>query len=296
MKEKIVRVGSRESKLAVAQTQLVVDAMARACPEYRFVIVTMKTTGDRILDRTLDKIGGKGLFVKELDRALRQGEIDLSVHSLKDVPMQTPEDLPLGAFVARGDPRDCLVLPQGQTEKQPGAAFGCSSLRRRLQLEKLYPGQPVKPVRGNILRRLEKLDAGEYGALVLACAGLQRAGLAGRMSRVFSTEELLPAAGQGTLVVQHRKGEDYPFLAAVDDLWTRAVSLAERQYVRVLDGGCSSPVAAYGETDGQEIRLRGLYYDPADGSWSLGETTGSFQEPEGLGEQLAGELRQRHRT
>lgn len=296
MKERIIRVGSRESKLAVAQTQLVVDAMARACPEYRFVIVTMKTTGDRILDRTLDKIGGKGLFVKELDRALRQGEIDLSVHSLKDVPMQTPEDLPLGAFVSRGDPRDCLVLPQSVSQKQPGTALGCSSLRRRLQLERLFPQDTVQPVRGNILSRLQKLDDGEYGALVLACAGLQRVGLSGRISRIFSTEELLPAAGQGTLVVQHRKGEDYPFLAAVDDLETRAVSLAERQFARVLDGGCSSPVAAYGQTDGRQIRLRGLYYDPADGSWSLGERTGLIQAPEELGEALACHLRQQHRT
>ena len=172
-------VGSRGSRLAVIQSELVMKAIAAAHPEIELSLLTMKTTGDRILDRPLDKIGGKGLFVKELDAALREGRTDLTVHSCKDLPADLPADLPLAAFTRREDPRDALVLPLGAPELR--GPIGCSSLRRRLQLEALFPGVETVPVRGNVITRLEKLDRGEFGALVLAAAGLKRLGLEERI-------------------------------------------------------------------------------------------------------------------
>ena len=170
--KKTIIVGSRESALAVVQSTMLVDYLRRALPEADISLLTMKTTGDKILDRTLDEVGGKGLFVKELDQALRDRRADLTVHSLKDVPMELPEDLPLLCFSKREDPRDALVLPEGQTELAPGAPIGTSSLRRSLQVKALYPDHDTLPVRGNVQTRLRKLDEGQYGALVLAAAGL----------------------------------------------------------------------------------------------------------------------------
>ncbi|RGX55974.1 MULTISPECIES: hydroxymethylbilane synthase [Anaerotruncus] len=283
MKRKI-RVGSRESRLAVIQSQLVIQAIEENYPEITCELITMKTTGDKILDRTLDKIGGKGLFVKELERALRGGVIDLSVHSLKDMPMQIPEDLPLAAFSRRADPRDVLVLPHGGENAGP---IGCSSPRRQLQLARLFPGSPVKSVRGNVLTRLAKLDGGEYGALVLAAAGLDRLGLGKRISRCFSTDEMIPAAGQGILAVQCRAGEDVGFLDAVGDAASRYAALAERAFVRALDGGCSSPVAAYAEISGRELRLTGLYCEADGENYRTGKLSGAVEQAEHLGETLA---------
>jgi hydroxymethylbilane synthase len=169
-------VGSRESLLAVAQSMTLVDYLRRALPNVEVTLMTMKTTGDRIQDRTLDKVGGKGLFVKELDAALREGRADLSVHSLKDVPMQTPEDLPLVGFSRREDPRDALVLPEGVRALKRGGVIGTSSLRRALQLKKLFPECGIRPVRGNLQTRLSKLDEGQFDAIVLAAAGIRLIG------------------------------------------------------------------------------------------------------------------------
>ncbi len=287
MEKRIIRVGSRESALAVAQTWLVLHQIEEAHPEITFELVTMKTTGDKILDRTLDKVGGKGLFVKELDRALRAEEVDITVHSLKDVPMEVPEDLPLLAFAKRGDPRDAVVLRQGTDSLQPGMVIGCSSARRVLQLKKLYPECTVKPVRGNIITRLAKLDAGEYDALILAAAGLDRMELSNRVSRYLEPEEMIPAAGQGILVIQGRKDGDYDFLKSADDPVARASALAERAFVRELDGGCSSPVAAFSVVSGDEITLTGLYPHPETGEGLVDKITGKMEDAEILGVRLA---------
>ena len=179
LKKRLAAAGldSRDSALAVVQSRLVMDALQAAHPDLELELVTMKTTGDKILDRTLDKVGGKGLFVKELDVALREGRVDLTVHSCKDLPMEVPEDLPLAAFPRREDPRDALVLPRDTAELDFSKPIGCASLRRRIQLLKLFPQARVEPVRGNVLTRLDKLDSGQYGALVLAAAGLKRLGL-----------------------------------------------------------------------------------------------------------------------
>lgn len=192
-------VGSRDSKLAVIQSEMVIEALRKAHPEIEVELLTMKTTGDKILDKTLDKIGGKGLFVKELDKALIDGKAHITVHSLKDMPMEVSEKLPLIAISKREDPRDVLVLPKGVDKLDPSKPIGSSSRRRQLHLEKLYPGVEIKPVRGNLQTRLRKLDEGEFSAIVLAYAGLSRLGLEDRISRIFSPEEMVPAACQGIL-------------------------------------------------------------------------------------------------
>ena len=286
-------VGSRESRLAVIQTQLAIQAIRACQPGLEVELLTMKTTGDKILDRTLDQVGGKGLFVKELDAALLAGRVDLTVHSSKDLPMETDPRLPLVAFSRRADPRDALVLPAGAKELDPAKPIGCSSLRRQLQLKALFPQMRTAPVRGNVLTRLEKLDRGEYAALVLAAAGLERLGLAGRVSRYFSVEEMVPAAGQGILAVQARADFDPACLREFNDPDSRDCLLAERAFVRALDGGCSSPVAAYATVDGEALTLTGLYVD-SHGEARRQTISGPRGKGERLGAALAQDLRREH--
>ena len=286
-----LRIGSRESRLAVVQSELVMAAIRSAHPELELDLLTMKTTGDRILDRTLDKIGGKGLFVKELEAALLEGRADLTVHSCKDLPMEENPSLPLTAFTRREDPRDALVLRPGLTVLDPSQPIGCSSLRRTLQLRVLYPGVEILPVRGNVQTRLRKLEEGQFGALVLASAGLRRLGLEDRISRYFSTEEILPAAGQGILAVQCRAEMDTAFLDCVRDRSGTLCAKAERAFVRTLDGGCSSPVAAYATLNGETITIRGLYVDEQQRLWP-GSVSGPCEEGERLASALALQLKE----
>lgn len=292
MKEREIRIGSRESELAVIQSRMVISYIREHHPELSPELVTMKTTGDKILDRTLDKVGGKGLFVKELDQALLDGRSDLSVHSLKDMPMEVPEELPLLGFSAREDARDVLVLPEHAESIDFSKPIGCSSNRRILQLQKLYPQATFAPIRGNVQTRLRKLDAGEYSATVLAAAGLKRLGLTHRISRYFSTEEMIPAAGQGVLAIQGRSGVDYSFLHGFFDETSRITSVCERAFVTELDGGCSSPIAAYAEVSGGQVKLTGLYYEEETGRHCIGTGTGSCEEAEKVGKLLARELRE----
>lgn len=290
MREKII-IGSRESALAVLQSEMVREYITEQHPGLSVEILTMKTTGDRILDRTLDKVGGKGLFVKELDLALLDGRSQLSVHSLKDMPMEVPKNLPLLAFSKREDPRDVLVLPEGVKELDPSKPIGCSSLRRTLQLKELYPDMEVKSIRGNLQTRLRKLDSGEYSALILAAAGLKRMGFTERIFRCFTPDEMIPAAGQGILAVQGIEGEDYGFLEGYCDRDAWIAGSAERAFVRYLNGGCSSPVAAYAEVEEDHLFLRGLYYNESDGTWKKGSIRGNVSDAETLGEELAENLR-----
>lgn len=279
----MIKVGSRDSRLAIVQAEEVCRALGDCA------LVTMKTTGDRILDRTLDQVGGKGLFVKELDRALADGRVDLTVHSLKDVPMEQPEGLPLVAFTKREDARDALVLPQsGVWDKSK--PIGCSSARRRVQLAELFPEIEVGPVRGNVITRLDKLDRGEYGALVLAAAGLHRLGLQARINRYFSPEEIIPAAGQGILAVQSREGELTEQVQKLDDRDARDCALAERTFVKTLGGGCFAPVAAYAETVGEYLHLRGMYVTEDERAHARGAVTGRRTEAAALGRTLALQL------
>lgn len=286
-----LRIGSRDSKLAIIQSELVMAALREAHPDMELELITMKTTGDRILDRTLEQVGGKGLFVKELDAALRAGRIDLAVHSCKDLPMDLPEDLPIAAFLPREDPRDAMVLPRGASAPDPDKPIGSASPRRRLQLQRLFPDLAVKPVRGNVLTRLQKLDGGEYGALVLAAAGLKRLGLAGRISRTFSPEELLPAAGQGILAVQCRSGMDTAFLDCLRDREAERCALAERAFVGALNGGCSSPVAAYAAADGEQITITGMYADEKERIHKA-SVSGPLSDGTALAAELAARLKE----
>ena len=284
-------IGSRESKLAVIQSEMVMDYIRRTSPQTEVSLLTMKTTGDIILDRTLDKVGGKGLFVKELDRALLDKRSDLSVHSLKDMPMEVDEQLPIVGFSKREDPRDVLVLPEGTDHQNFEKPIGCSSLRRILQLKELFPQAEFKSVRGNVLTRLRKLDEGQYSALVLAAAGLKRLGLEKRISRYFEPEEIIPSAGQGILSLQGRKGMDYHFLSGFTDETATYAALAERAFVRYLNGGCSSPVAAHARITNGSITLLGLYYNEETGEYIKGAKEGPAAEAEKLGESLAKELK-----
>ena len=286
-----LRVGSRDSTLAVIQSRLVMDALQAAHPDVRLELVTMKTTGDKILDRTLDQVGGKGLFVKELDAALRAGRVDLTVHSCKDQPMDLPEDLPLAAFLRREDPRDALVLPEGASEWDVRLPAGSASPRRRVQLREMFPEVEVRPVRGNVQTRLRKLEEGAYGGLVLAAAGLIRLGLEHRVSRYFAPEELLPAAGQGILAVQCRADMDRAVFDCLRDREAELCALAERAFVRALDGGCSSPIAAYAQVDGDAVTVSGMYVDGRDRVWK-GSASGPAGEAEALARELAMKLKE----
>jgi hydroxymethylbilane synthase len=281
--KRLIRVGSRESKLAVIQAKLVVDTIKMYHPELEFEFVTMKTSGDMILDRSLDEVGGKGLFVKELDMGLRSGQIDIAVHSLKDMPMLTPEDLPVLCY-------DALVAPKNSLGLDMSKPLGCSSARRKLQLEALYPGIRVTGIRGNVLSRLDKLDSGAFSATVLACAGLQRLGLQQRISKVFDVNEMIPAAGQGILAVQGRAGEEHNYLGCADDFEARIAAKAENAFIRRLDGGCSSPIAAFAKINGNELQLHGLYYEEESGRTARGAMTLSVDEAERLGYELAERL------
>lgn len=287
--------GSRASRLAVIQTQQVIDYIRAHHPQLAVELLTLTTTGDRILNRTLDQVGGKGLFVRELDQALREGRSDFSVHSLKDMPMETAEDLPILAYSPREDARDVLVLPAGETAFDSQKPVGCSSRRRTLQFLKLFPQARVMSVRGNVLTRLEKLDRGEYGALILAAAGLKRLGLEGRISRFFSPDEMIPAAGQGIICVQGRKGEDYAYLAGFESPKARDCALAERAFVAALNGGCSAPIAAYAQAEGTKLSLRGLYFDEAQGRMETGTIAGERAQAVHLGRELAARLKARGR-
>lgn len=287
---RILRIGSRESALARAQAELLINYIKENCPGITAELVTMKTTGDQILDRTLDQVGGKGLFVKELEQALLDGRIDVCVHSLKDVPMEVSEQLPLIGYSQREDVRDALVLPEGVRQWDKKKPVGTSSQRRAMQLHKLYPGIETRPVRGNVQTRLKKLDSGEYGALVLAAAGLKRLGLKARITRYFEPEELLPAGGQGILAVQGRAGEDYHFLNGFFDDDSRVAAEAERAFLRELDGGCSSPVAAYARVSGERLILYG-FCDTYDGSFARESASGSRTQAAQTGIGLARYMR-----
>lgn len=290
MKDKII-IGSRESRLAVIQAEMVQDYLQKTLPQKTIEILTMKTTGDKILNQALERAGGKGLFVKELDHALLEKRSDLSVHSLKDVPTELPEELPLLAFSRREDPRDALILPEGATEIDFSRPVGCSSKRRMVQFQKLYPQAKFETIRGNVQTRLKRLDSGEFSATILAAAGLKRLGLEHRISRYFEPDEMIPAAGQGILAVQGRAGEDYSWLKGYNDRGGEACAKAERAFVYGLGGSCSDPIAAHATVEGETLHLHAFYQNEATGAVYTGSRSGSVRDPEHVGHALAAEFR-----
>ena len=293
--KRVIRFGSRKSALAVAQTRILMDAVAAAHPELEVELVTMTTAGDvnmKPFSEASDKFGIKGLFTQELEEALKSGEIDVAVHSLKDVPMCANEELPIVAYSARGDARDAIVLPEGAGEIDENLPLGCSSARRRIQLAKLFPQLRVEPVRGNVNTRLRKLDEGQFSALVLAAAGLQRVGLGDRISRYFTTDEMIPAPGQGILACQGRAGESYEYLDAVRCEAAACCARAERGFSAELGGGCTAPVGAYAEIIDGELTLHGFYADEAEGIYREGRACGRPEDAEELARGLARRLRE----
>ncbi|MDD2971468.1 MAG: hydroxymethylbilane synthase [Lachnospiraceae bacterium] len=292
-----IRIGSRDSKLAVIQANLIKCEIEKNNPGMEVELVTMKTTGDLILHKNLDQIGGKGLFVKELDIALLENRVDITVHSLKDMPMIQHELLPIIGYSRREDPRDGIIFKPGSTKDWDGdwskieGIIGSSSKRRTIQLQRLLPKCTFQGIRGNVQTRLRKLEEEPYEATVLAAAGLKRLHLESRIGKLFSTDEILPAAGQGILAVQGRKGEDFTYLHKVCCEESRIIAQAERSFVRCLDGGCSSPVAAYATKTGTQLQLQGLYYEEYSEHYAIDVITGEQDEAEQLGERLANRMR-----
>lgn len=287
-----LKIGSRESVLAIAQSKIVIDIIKENCPEYDIELITMKTTGDKTLDKPLYNAGGKGLFVKELDLALLSGKVDLTVHSLKDMPIDTDERIPIAAFTKRESPYDALILPKGVSFIDFSKPIGSSSIRRIIQLKKLYPQAVFKQVRGNVPTRLDKLDKGEYSALILAEAGLIRLSLSERINRVFSEKEIIPAPGQGIIAVQKRKDDKFEFLKYINDADSEVCAKAERAFLKRLGGGCSYPAAAFARVKDSEIEITGFYgYGKAaktekiKGHYKDGEKLGAK-----LGEKFKGEI------
>jgi hydroxymethylbilane synthase len=284
-----ITVGTRKSQLALWQTNHVIDELLAAWPGLSFSLRTFSTTGDQVLDLPLPAIGGKGLFTEALENALRSGEIDIAVHSLKDLPVADPPGLTVGAVLSRADVRDVLVSREGynlQTLPQ-GAVVGTSSLRRQAQLLAARPDLDVRSIRGNVETRIRKVMEGEYDAAVLASAGVERLGLDEHEGRSLTLDEMLPAPGQGALAVQCRAGDEavLALLAAVDEDDVRNAVTAERSFLLALGGGCAVPVAAYAQAEDGGWNLRGLVADP--GGKSLVRVSGSGDDPQVLGQELA---------
>jgi hydroxymethylbilane synthase len=293
-----IRIGSRKSQLALVQTYWVQEQLQKHFPERQFEVETMSTQGDKILDVALAKIGDKGLFTKELEVGMLEESIDLAVHSLKDLPTKLPDGLVLGCVTERVNPADALVVNAQHQDKQldtlpEGAIIGTSSLRRLAQLRHYYPHLTFKDVRGNVNTRLAKLDAGEYDGIILAVAGLQRLGMGDRIHQVIPSDISLHAVGQGALGIECRANdaEVLEILKVLEDIPSRDRCLAERAFLRELEGGCQVPIGVNTQLENDVLTLTGLVAS-LDGQKLLKDSiSGSAQQAEQLGEDLAKKLR-----
>lgn len=265
-----IKIGTRSSPLALAQVKIISDAIKASWPGAEIIPVPIKTSGDRITS----PLGVKGLFTLEIEEALKRREIDIAVHSLKDLSVNIDSSLPILAYSKRADPRDVLVGTSTEI-------IGTSSLRRRFQVAKIFPDAKILPLRGNIGTRLKKLDEGQYSAIVLSAAGLERMGLVDRVSRFFTVDEIVPAAGQGILACQGREGEDYSYLECVDCEESRLCAVAERSFSRAVGAGCNVPAGAFAEVRGEALTLRGAFES------SFMKLTGKVWEAETVGKKLA---------
>ena len=288
------RIATRKSPLALWQAEHVRARLQDAHPGLTVELVTMSTKGDRVLDSPLEKIGGKGLFVKELEQGMLAGDADIAVHSMKDVPVEFPDGLGIGAILEREDPHDAFVSNRyACVDALPeGALVGTSSLRRQCQLRAVRPDLDIRDLRGNVGTRLGKLDNGDYAAIVLACAGLKRLGLADRITRSIDTGAMLPAIGQGIIGIETRLDDARvsELLAPLHDGETAVRLAAERRLNATLAGGCQAPVAGHAVLDGNELRLRGLVGWPDGSSIVRGEVSGDAVDAESLGRALAEDL------
>jgi hydroxymethylbilane synthase len=294
-----IRIGSRKSQLALVQTYWVQEHLQNAFPDRTFEVHTMSTHGDKILDVALAKIGDKGLFTKELEMGMLQGEIDFAVHSLKDLPTRLPEGLVLGCVTEREDPADALVVHANHQDKQidtlpKGAVIGTSSLRRLAQLRHHYPHLTFKDIRGNLNTRLGKLDAGEYDGIILAVAGLQRLGMGDRIHQVLPPDVSLHAVGQGALGIECRSedSEILSLLKALEHPPTAQRCYAERAFLRELEGGCQVPIGVNTSLQDDTLTLTGIVAS-LDGQTVVKDTlTGTPDQAEQLGIDLANRLKQ----
>lgn len=287
-------IATRASRLALWQAEHVRARLVELYPNCEVELLSMSTKGDRILDRSLSKIGGKGLFIKELETALLDGSADLAVHSLKDVPYDVPEPFALPVIMERGDARDAFVSNNyaSLAELPAGAVVGTSSLRRESQLRERFPHLTIEPLRGNLDTRLGKLDAGEYDAIILATAGLSRLGLGDRIRSTIEIEDSLPSAGQGALGIEiHAERDDMKaWLAPLACADSTSRALAERAVTRVLGGSCQVPLAAYAETEGNEIWVRALVAEPDGSLVYRAELRGPLAQAEQIGKQVGEDL------
>lgn len=288
--KRTIRVGTRESALAIAQTKLIINKLQDKFPQIQFEMIGFNTKGDRLLNTKLDLIGGKGLFVKEIENALIEDRIDIAVHSMKDMPTFMPEQLVVAAVSEREDPRDVLITTDGKgiNDLKEGSVVGTSSIRRELQLLSIRPDIHVKQLRGNVLTRLDKLEKGEYDAIILAAAGLKRLGLEDKCVEYFSIDKMIPAIGQGILGVQVKKGGEIQELVESINCQESWLALeAERQYMYKLNGGCSTPIAAHAVIAGEKMKVIGML--AIDGGQEIIKAVveGDKQRAASLGERLA---------
>jgi len=290
----ILRIATRKSPLALWQAEHVAQRLHQAHPPLRVELVGMSTRGDKLLDSPLAKVGGKGLFVKELEQSLLEGRADIAVHSMKDLPVELPSGLDLPVILAREDPRDAFVSPRYSHPAQlpAGARVGTSSLRRHCQLAARYPALTIQPLRGNVNTRLAKLDAGDYDAIILAVAGLRRLQLAARVACLLEPEVSLPAIGQGAIGIECRQADagTRECIRVLDDPITHILIRAERAMNARLQGGCQVPIAGYAILQDEHILLRGLVGDPDGSQMVAGEIRGPASASEQLGITLAEEL------
>jgi hydroxymethylbilane synthase len=291
MAAETVVIGTRGSKLALWQANWVKTSILRLHPDYSVELSVIKTKGDKILDVPLAKVGGKGLFVKEIEEALLDGRIDIAVHSMKDMPADIPAGLTIGAIPEREEPRDVLITRNGQALKDlpAGAKIGTSSLRRSAQLLHARPDLKIASLRGNLDTRLRKLESESLDAIVLAAAGVLRMGLADRISEVLDASVMLPAVGQGALCIEIRKDDPLlsPLIAQIDDSDTRQVVIGERSFLKRLEGGCQVPIAGHGRLGNNVYTLTGLVCD-VDGSRRIrASLTGPADQSEKIGVELA---------
>lgn len=287
----VVRIATRGSLLAVTQTGWVMERLREANPSITFEMVTFKTVGDKILNKALSQIGGKGLFTKELEEALLDGRADIAVHSLKDMPTELPAGLQLGCVPQREDPRDVVISADGRSleELPPGTRVGTSSLRRLAQCRALRPDLEYIPIRGNVETRIRKMEEGQVGAVVMAAAGLHRAGLAHKITQYLEPSAFLPAPGQGALAVEVR-AQDAEVRAMVARIHDEAAALevrAERSFLARLEGGCQVPVGALATRKGDMLQLEGLIAAPDGSKVIRHRDEGPAGDPEGLGEKVA---------
>jgi hydroxymethylbilane synthase len=287
-------IGSRGSALARWQSEHTAALLRERHPELSVEIIIIVTAGDRILDAPLSRIGGKGLFTKEIEEALLDGRADVAVHSLKDLPTTLPAGLALGAVLSRHEPSDALISARGErfADLPPGARIGTSSLRRRAQVLHARPDLAVETIRGNVPTRLKRAAPGDMDAVILARAGVERLGLGAHITEILSAELLLPAPGQGAIGIEIRRGDTrvQGLLAGLQDPTTRAAVDAERAFLRALGGGCQVPVGALARVDGADLHLDGMVADPDGVRLLRGTRAGRADDAASIGEQLAQEL------